>query len=653
MAFHSGLLTSILARSLAAFALFTVNGYAQANPSQVGRLLEPAIQPPEVTAYQLESYLKKKVAALTPTGTPAQLTEEIERTRRRLLNDVVLHGWPSEWVNAPVNVEDLGPLPPGKGYRMRRLRFEIVPGMKSVAIVYEPEGVSGKIPAILNVHGHSGGGVGKAVEYKQKICINQASQGILALSIEWLGAGELSHPHNQHWFARHLDLAGANGVGVFYLTIRKALDYLAQHPMVDVRRLGMTGLSGGGWQTILLGALDERVQVAVPVAGYAPYLYMIARAYEAGDPEQNPTDMFVGMDYSHLTALRAPRPTLLIYNAEDECCWRAPLVKPLLFDSVLPVYRLYGAEERLAWHENAHPGDHNYQLDNRIQSYRFFTKHFGLPGVETEKLVGGELRSAEELKVGLPENNLTILGLARKLTGAIDRPPQSSNDRDLLRKTVRFPAIDVSRALAVGSTKRAGLETISYRFEFNDGLSATGVWLRSYETPQDSPVTIVLNDAGKKASRAEVADGINRNEHVLALDLLFTGDMIPPKSAGLSSSYTQMLEAFGERPLGIEAAQLAAIARWISPAGGTRAVRVETAGIRSQMAALVSAAIAPKAFSIVSVREGMPSLQYLFDVPIEYSKAPDLFCLNLYRHFDVDRLAALAAPTSIIQGYVK
>jgi len=60
---------------------------------------------------------------------------------------------------------------------------------------------------------------GKSVEYKQKRCINQARQGMLALNREWLAMGELSHPENSHWFGRTLDLVGANGVGLFYLAI--------------------------------------------------------------------------------------------------------------------------------------------------------------------------------------------------------------------------------------------------------------------------------------------------------------------------------------------------------------------------------------------------------------------------------------------------
>ena len=56
---------------------------------------------------------------------------------------------------------------PGNGYRMRKFRYEIVPGFQSVAILYEPLNLHGKVPAILNSNGHVGP-PGKSVEYKQK-----------------------------------------------------------------------------------------------------------------------------------------------------------------------------------------------------------------------------------------------------------------------------------------------------------------------------------------------------------------------------------------------------------------------------------------------------------------------------------------------------
>jgi dienelactone hydrolase len=618
--------------------LLAAAGAAQTQPRQVAEILSAELQTPDVVAFQLRHYLMKKVPALPAARSAQEWTAEAQRLRRRALEEVVFHGWPRAWVEAPPRFEDLGEIPSGKGYRMRKLRYEIVPGFYSTAILYEPATLSGKVPGVLNVNGHVGA-AGKAVEYKQKRCIHQALQGMVALNLEWLGMGELTAKENQHWFGAHLDLAGANAVGLFYLAMRKGIDYLHQHPSVDPSRIAVTGLSGGGWQTIVLSALDERVAVAIPVAGYSALAARIERPEDTGDIEQNATDLLTVADYSHLTALRAPRPTLLIYNAEDDCCFRAPLVKPDIFDRVRPFFRLYGKEDNLAWHENTDPSDHNYQRDNRIQAYRFLARHFGLPVPETETPVDAEIKSYEELAVGLPKDNLTILGLARKLAAGIER---RTAGRSELTATLRYQPVKVARAWALANTKRKGLETRSYRFEFSSGLSATGVWLKAIAAPENAPVTLVLNDQGKKSAQAAVSDRVNRGEQVLAVDLLFTGDAAPQKPG--PHAYAQMLATLGERALGIEAAQLAGLTAWT----GRRPVRVEASGIRSEMAALAAAALDPAGFSEIVIRDGLRSLGQLLAAPVEYQAAPDLFCLDLYRQFDVERLVELAAPVKVV-----
>ena len=413
----------------------------------------------------------------------------------------------------------------------------------------------------------------------------------------------------------------------------------------------MTGLSGGGWQTIVLSSLDERVMAAVPVAGYSSLVSVIERP-GGEDIEQIPTDFFVSADYSHLTAMRADRPTLLVYNAEDDCCFRAPLVKPYIFDQVRPFFRLFGAEDAFEWHENTDPGTHNYQLDNRMQAYRFFAKHFHLPTITSEIPVDTEIKSYDELVVGLPKDNLTILGLARKLATEIEPRPVPANsaakaewaslERAKLKTLVRYQPVSVKHPWAVTNTKNRGVETRSYRFEMRNGLSATGVWVKAIGIPDKAPISIVLNDKGKKESATVVSDRVNRGEQVLAIDLLFFGDASP----GVSE-YAQLLAAIGGRALGIEAAQLIGITRWLQSLSGDPRVHLEAAGIRSQVVALTACALEPSLFSELSTRGGMKTLGFLLDKPVAYEDAPDLFCLDLYKNLNVDGLVALAEPAKI------
>lgn len=619
--------------------LAAVPALPQANPKWLAPVLSEPIQSADVTAYQLKQYMMKRVPPLPVPKDARQWTAEAGRIRKHLLDDIVFHGWPREWVNSPPRFEAAGVIE-GKGYRIRKFRYEIVPGFQSVALLYEPTALAGRVPAILNVNGHTR--AGKAAEYKQKQSINFARQGMLALDLEWMQCGELDQRENYHGFGAHLDLVGMNGVGLFYLAMRRGLDFLDQHPNVDRSRLGMTGLSGGGWQTITLSALDERVAVSVPVAGFAGMVTSIEHPEYIGDDfEQNPTDFRDGQDYTHLVAMRAPRPTLLINNAEDECCFRAPIIQPHIFDDLRPFFALYGAGGKFAWHENVDPGTHNYQRDNREQAYRFFTRHFGLPIVEREIPVDAEIQSSEELAVGLPQDNLTILQLARERARHLERRPagNGASERAKLASVVHYQPRAVRHAWAAASSRAKGVLTRSFAFQMNDDLPAAGVLLAAATTPAAAPATIVLDDKGRGAAVAIACERVNRGEHVLVLDLLFRGE-IAPKSPGIPD-YAQMLAAIGDRPLGIQAAHLIGIARWLAARAGSKQVRLESTGPRSQVTALVAAALHPDLFSAVKIYGGLRSLADLLEKPVSYLDAPDLFCLDLYKEFDVDRLAAM------------
>ena len=238
--------------------------------------------------------------------------------------------------------------------------------------------------------------------------------------------------------------------------------------------------------------------------------------------------------------MRAPRPTLLVYNAEDDCCFRAPLVKPYVFDAVKPFFQLYGKAGNLAWHENLDPATHNYQLDNRMAAYGFFSGHFGLPPITGEPGVDSEVKPYDELVVGLPADNLTILGLARKLARDIRRGPAT---RERLAEIVRYREVQ-ARPWTLDNSKNKGLETMSSRVDFSNGLSATAVWLKSLGAARVNRVTMLLNDKGKKDSADLASERINRGEGVLAADLLFSGDSIPPRG---SAAFAQLLATTGDR----------------------------------------------------------------------------------------------------------
>ena len=105
-----------------------------------------------------------------------------KKMRADVLEKVVFRGKAKEWRDAKGKVEWLETIEGGPGYRIRKLRYEALPGMWIPALLYEPLELKGKVPVVLNVNGHDG--KGKAAEYKQLRCINLAKRGMLALNLE-------------------------------------------------------------------------------------------------------------------------------------------------------------------------------------------------------------------------------------------------------------------------------------------------------------------------------------------------------------------------------------------------------------------------------------------------------------------------------------
>ena len=120
--------------ALFALAVFIAPVCAQTEADYLRPILADEILPPQVALFQLRQYVLHHVAKPPVPSSASQWTTDSTRLRQHLLTDVVFHGWPREWVEAPAKFEDAGVIS-GHGYRIRKLRYEIVPGFQSVALI--------------------------------------------------------------------------------------------------------------------------------------------------------------------------------------------------------------------------------------------------------------------------------------------------------------------------------------------------------------------------------------------------------------------------------------------------------------------------------------------------------------------------------------
>src|SRR5205807_6830262 len=130
--------------------------------------------------------------------------------------------------------------------------------------------------------------------------------------------------------------------------------------------------------------------------------------------------------------------------------------------------------------------------------------------------IGGEVKSYDELVVGLPADNLTIVGLARRFADQVKRDALSPDasareaERSKLKDVVRYRPARLDRLWTTGVSKHGGVETKSRLFALGDGLMTNAVWLRPIGAPDNAPATIILDDKGKEAASELASNRLNR-----------------------------------------------------------------------------------------------------------------------------------------------
>ena len=112
----------------------------------------------------------------------------------------------------------------------------------------------------------------------------------------------------------------------------------------DPDRVAVTGLSGGGWQTIVISSLDTRVTLTNPVAGLLELQDACVAPEGPGrlgaDAQRSGHDLRLHAPDGH----DGPRPTLLTFNLHDACCFEGDYALEPLMNAVRPIFRLYDRE---------------------------------------------------------------------------------------------------------------------------------------------------------------------------------------------------------------------------------------------------------------------------------------------------------------------
>lgn len=244
------------------------------------------------------------------------------------------------------------------GYIVENVAFESFPGFYVTGNIYKPSNPARKNAAILCPHGHWANR--RLSAEVQARCASFARMGAIVFVYDMVGYTDSRQVTHDIPIALLLQTWNS----------KRVLDYLLSREDVDPQRTAITGASGGGTQSIVLTAIDDRIKVSVPVVMVSAHFFG-GCICESGMPIHKSKNHQT--NNAEIAALCAPRPMLLISDGTD---WtrNTPVIE---YPYIQKVYSLYNAEHKV---ENDHfPAEiHDYGYNKRSAVYPFLAHHLQL-----------------------------------------------------------------------------------------------------------------------------------------------------------------------------------------------------------------------------------------------------------------------------------
>jgi len=364
----------------------------------------------------------------TPPASVEAWHERAAEVRQRVLVSQGLWPPPSKTplnpvIHGTIEVDDA--LAPGGGYTVSKVFFESLPGFFVTGNLYRPRAVSGKVPGVLFSHGHKQDArlaqespeqvrrqIATGAErferggrsIYQSMCVQLARMGCVVWHWDMLGNSdsqqlsrelvhgfakqrpEMNRPDRWGLFSPQAESRLQNVMGLQTWNSIRSLDFLLSLPDVDPDRVAMTGSSGGGTQTMLLAAVDDRLALAYPVV-------MVSTSMQGGCTCENASLLRIGTGNVEFAALFAPKPQGM--NTADD--WTREMATKG-FPDLERLYDLLGSKNRVMLFRAEH-FPHNYNAVNRSAFYSFLNRQFRLGFPEPVIEHDFEPLAAEQLSV--------------------------------------------------------------------------------------------------------------------------------------------------------------------------------------------------------------------------------------------------------------
>jgi dipeptidyl aminopeptidase/acylaminoacyl peptidase len=447
------------------------------------------------------------------------------------------------------------------GFMAEHIVYESQPGFYVTSSLFIPEGLQGKSPAVIYVSGHTNDGYRNPV-YQHKI-LNLVKKGFIVFAIDPVGQGErleyydpqsgrsaVGGPTSEHSTPGvQAFITGSSQARFMIWDGIRAVDYLLARNEVDPNRIGITGRSGGGTQTALISAFDERIYASAPEA-YITNHTRLLQTIGPQDAEQNlPGGIARGIDHADLLAVRAPKPALMITTTEDFFSIQGARETA---KEVSEIYNAYGEKDNFNKVEDG--GGHGSTEKNREAMYSFFQKHLDNPGSSDDEDV--EILSEEEIQVTRTgqistsldgetvfslnrreaESHIEVIKASRK-----DLPIHLPRVLESARKLSGYQEpMDIKEPVFTGRIQRDGYVIEKY-FVKGEGDYPIPYLLMVPDYPNHKAL-IYLHPTGKAAEAAEGGEMewfASRGFMVLAPDLIGVGETNPVGSGRLQKEWRE------------------------------------------------------------------------------------------------------------------
>jgi dienelactone hydrolase len=615
-------------------------------------------EPPSDLSRQFLTYIQNRNLAMRADDQLPKTVDEWEGQKRKLRSQLT-----QSWGGFPKEPCDLEPRIVGTiqrdGYRIEKLLLQTHPGVLMTANAYVPDG-EGKRAAVLCVHGHWR--LAKSEPVVQSRCIGLAKLGFFVLMVDAFGAGErgVQPPLGEY----HGEMVGAtlyptgrplSGIQVY--ENQRAVDYMLTRPEVDGDRLGITGCSGGGNQTMYAGAFDERFKAVVPVCSVGTYQAYLGAA--CCMCEVVPAAMSYTEEWGILS-LVAPRALMLINATKDGFQFSIGEAKKSL-TKARHVFRLYDVEAK-AKHATF-DWRHDYHQPMREEMYGWMTLHLkgegngapiAEPTIKTEE--ADTLRCFPGDK--RPNTFVTLPQFAAAEGRAIlkRRPiPKHAEgweaDQTLMRESL-------PRVLGVSPEKKVSLNTHpfgdrkdgdrSFQFSTESGMQVFGRRVGNHPKAIGLAVLLDLNKGREAAETPLAKELLDAGWNLATVDLRATGATAHKSDAvrRAPDHNTAEWSMWTGRPL--LGQWVYDVQRLLDAIAESEELPDNLAVVGSGPASLValSAAALDKRISKVATIGGLAS--FVSDVPYENQRLGIIVPGILKRIGDVAHLAAMAAPRRLV-----